>query len=298
MPGEGAEAQERSRAPSDIGTASVVKAALRGSLTTTTVPLSQPPRRPPRSRHAVSQRRSRSVLPPRGAACQGGSTTDSYFGAGDTDPSGGPGGVWAGGVLGGNDEMAVIKATPRSLQRVVLMSLLGGVRPSGTLGWVSRVAPAGYPGRRRGRALDLRAPAAGPGRVGKRCWLRAGGVGPWRRSADPGRGGKEHRAAKGPVAQAWHTGAAYRRDGNIHGPQAMVERPGRLWVLDTDGLRRAVGPWPPAAADGARDRGRNPARRVLRPAGGPGRAAAQAEDRRRLSPGRSRIGSPATGGLG
>jgi hypothetical protein len=50
--------------------------------------------------------------------------------------------VWAGGVLGGNDEMAVIKATPRSLQRVVLMSLLDGVRPSGTLGWVSRVAPA------------------------------------------------------------------------------------------------------------------------------------------------------------
>ena len=32
MPGEGVEAQERSRAPSDIGTASVVKAALRGSL--------------------------------------------------------------------------------------------------------------------------------------------------------------------------------------------------------------------------------------------------------------------------
>ena len=37
--------------------------------------------------------------------------------------------------------------------------------------------PRCYPGCRRGRALGRRAPAAGPGRVGKRCWLRAGGVG-------------------------------------------------------------------------------------------------------------------------
>ena len=35
-----------------------------------------------------------------------------------------------------------------------------------------------------------------------------------------------------------------------------------------------------------------------RPAGGPGRAAAQAEDGRRVSPGRSRIGSPAAGSIG
>jgi hypothetical protein len=34
------------------------------------------------------------------------------------------------------------------------------------------------------------------------------------------------------------------------------------------------------------------------PAGGPGRAAAQAEDRRRLSPGRRRSGGPAAGGGG
>jgi hypothetical protein len=47
--------------------------------------------------------------------------------------------------------------------------------------------PRCYPGRRRGRALGRRAPAAGPGRVGKCCWLRAGGVGPWHGSADPGR---------------------------------------------------------------------------------------------------------------
>ncbi len=30
----------------------------------------------------------------------------------------------------------------------------------------------------RGRALGRQAPTAGPGRVGERCWLRAGGVGP------------------------------------------------------------------------------------------------------------------------
>ena len=34
------------------------------------------------------------------------------------------------------------------------------------------------------------------------------------------------------------------------------------------------------------------------PLGGPGRAAAQAEDRRRVGPGRSRIGSPAVGSSG
>ena len=71
--------------------------------------------------------------------------------------------------------------------------------------------PRCYPGCRRGRALGRRPPAAGPGRVGKRWWVRAGGVGPWYRSADPGRGAKEDRAAEGPVARAWHRGACYRR---------------------------------------------------------------------------------------
>jgi hypothetical protein len=70
--------------------------------------------------------------------------------------------------------------------------------------------PRCYPGRRRGRALGRRPPAAGPGRMGKRCRLRAGGVGPWHRSADPGRGATEHRAAQGPVARAWPRGAGYR----------------------------------------------------------------------------------------
>ena len=65
-----------------------------------------------------------------------------------------------------------------------------------------------------------------------------------------------------------------------------------------DGPRRAVGPAPPAAADGTRDRQRILYRRVLCPLGGPGRAAAQAEDRRRVGPGHGRIGSPAAGSSG
>ena len=80
------------------------------------------------------------------------------------------------------------------------------------------------PGRRRGRALGRRAPAAGPGRVDERCRLRAGGVGPGHGSADPGRGAREHAtehpaAAKGGgVAQAWHQGPRCRPDADTRGP--------------------------------------------------------------------------------
>ena len=124
-------------------------------------------------------------------------------------------------------------------------------------------------------------------------------VGPWHGSADPGRGGKYLAAARGPAAQAGHQGPGCRRDANTHGPPAIAVRPvRRCFPGRGDGPRRAVGPAQPAAADGARDRRRSPGRRVLGPAGGPGRAAAQAEDRRRLSPGRSRIGSPAAGSIG
>jgi hypothetical protein len=112
--------------------------------------------------------------------------------------------------------------------------------------------PRCYPGRRRGRALGRRAPAAGPGRVGRRCWLRAGGVGPWHGSADRGRGARELPAANGPDAQAWHTGPGYRRDGNTRSSSAIA-------VLPPVG---AVAPAPPAAADAARDRRGSPERRV------------------------------------
>ncbi len=82
------------------------------------------------------------------------------------------------------------------------------------------------------------------------------------------------------------------------GPVVVRARATALFPGSVDGLRRAVAPAPPAAADGARDRRGGPERRVRCPAGGPGRAAAQAEDGRRLSPGRSRIGSPAAGSIG
>ena len=65
-----------------------------------------------------------------------------------------------------------------------------------------------------------------------------------------------------------------------------------------DGPRRVVGPALAAAAVGARDRRRSPERRDPCPLGGPGRATAQAEDRRRVGPGRSRIGIPAAGSIG
>ena len=179
--------------------------------------------------------------------------------------------------------------------------------------------PGCDPGRRRGRALGRRAPAAGPGRVDERCWLRAGGVGPGHRSADPGRGAREHAtehpaAAKGGgVAQAWHPGSGCRPDADTRGPpprappiagrplfQGHGHPPEYRLASTVVGMVIGVwwGPALAAAADGARDRRRSPERRDPCPLGGPGRAAAQAEDRRRVGPGRRRIGSPAAGRSG
>jgi len=112
--------------------------------------------------------------------------------------------------------------------------------------------------------------ASGPWQSGRRCWLRAGGVGPWHGSADRGRGARELPAANGPDAQAWHTGPGSRRDGNTCGPPALAVLPAvrTCFPCRVDGHRRAVAPAPPAAADGARDRHGSPERRILRPAGG------------------------------
>ena len=159
------------------------------------------------------------------------------------------------------------------------------------------------PGCCRGRALGRRAAAAGPGRVDERCRLRAGGVGPGHGSADPAEvrenmqqniqrlqreGRLREPGPKAPAAARTPTPAARRLErhlsrshpfqGHEHPPvQACFHRRG-------DGPRRAVGPAPPAAAGGTRDRQRILYRRVLCPLGGPGRAAAQAEDRRRVGP--------------
>src|SRR5690242_16072407 len=172
----------------------------------------------------------------------------------------------------------------RLLRRLVFMSLLDGIRPSGIPEWMSPVAPAvtqaavgaGHwaAGRRR-RALAAWASAAGFGLV---AW----GLG----TEAPSRAG---------VESIW-----LPPDANTHGRPAIAAR-SPVWPCfrgHWGGPRRAVGPAQPAAADGARDRRRSPERRVLCSAGAPGRAAAQAEDGRRVSPGRSRIGSPAAGGIG
>ena len=165
----------------------------------------------------------------------------------------------------------VMIAGPRSCGCGLAHSGRGQARGDARMGAPCR--PRCYPGCCRGRVLGRRAAAAGPGRVDERCWLRAGGVGPGHGSADPGRGAREHAAefpaaAKGgPVARAWPQGPGCRRDADTRGPPPI----GALRLLfqghehppvqacfhcRRDGHRRAVGPAPPAAADGTRDRQR------------------------------------------
>jgi hypothetical protein len=181
--------------------------------------------------------------------------------AGRQRPGSGSPGAWHTGGPGDNAGMA--RDDSMAHLRWAALRLLDGGRPARTSGWVPFIAPS-LPRRRRGRALGRRAPAAGPGRVGRRCWLRAGGVGPWHGSADRGRGARELPAAIGPDAQAWHTGPGCRRDGNTRSPSAIAVLPRArpCFPGSVDGHRRALAPAPPAAADGARDRRRSPERRV------------------------------------
>jgi hypothetical protein len=179
--------------------------------------------------------------------------------------------------------MARDNSKARSQLELALLAL-DGARPAGTPEWVSAAAPvvtqaavgAGHwAAGRRQRALAAWASAAGSGLV---AW-GLGTEAPTR--AETVKTGRPHR---GPAPHARHTpppgGVGYRRDANTPQP-AIAERPVRP-CLYTDGLRcglrRAVGPAPPAAADSARDRQRDLQHRDLCPAGGPGRAAAQAED--------------------
>ena len=120
--------------------------------------------------------------------------------------------------------MARDNSKARLRLQLVLLAL-DGTRPSGALEWVSAAAPvvtqaavgAGHwAAGRRQRALAARASAAGSGLV---AW-GLGTEAPTRAEAD-----QEHRAAKGPVARAWHRGAGYRRDANTHGPSAIAVRP-------------------------------------------------------------------------
>ena len=106
-----------------------------------------------------------------------------------------------------------------------------------------------------------------------------------------------------PVAPAWHHGPGCRRDADTRGPPPRAPPIAVRPLVQGHGHPPCTGLLPlswgwSSASDGARDRRRSPERRDPCPLGGPGRAAAQAEDRRRVGPGRSRIGSPAAGSSG
>jgi hypothetical protein len=134
--------------------------------------------------------------------------------------------------------------------------------------------------------------AGGPDRLGRGCWLRAGGMGVLapRRWAGPRRKGTS--SGQGPVAQARHAGVGYsHRDASLDGPPAMAGRPVRPCFPCPDGSGDAVRAC--AARGGWRCSGSPAKPRSRCPAGAPGRAVAHAKDRRWLSPGRSRMGSPA-----
>ena len=192
-----------------------------------------------------------------------------------------------------DDDMAYLRSA--------VLRYLDGARPSTTRIWVNLVAPvviqaaagAGHwAAGRRQRALAEWAGAAGFG-------LAAWGLGT--EAGDRGRGARGlPAAAKGPGAQARYQGPGYHQAGDSRGPpdRAVLPLVRPCFPGSVGGHQRAVAPAPPAAADGARDRLRSPGRRAWHAAGGPGRAAAQAADGRRLSPDRSRIGSPAAGSIG
>ena len=204
----------------------------------------------------------------------------------------------------------------------VALPILDEVRPAGMLGWVPRVAPvvtqvavgAGHwaAGRRR-RALAAWTSAAGYGLVAWGLGTEAPTPAEARQNMEqniqrlqregvlPEPGPKAPAAARtpGPAARRLERHlerhisryTAFFRAAQTPPVQACFHRRG-------DGPRRVVGHALAAAADGARDRRRSPERRDPCPLDGPGRAAAQAKDRRRVGPGRSRIGGPAAGSIG
>jgi len=135
------------------------------------------------------------------------------------------------------------------------------------------LSPPWFPRPPSGPGTGLPAAGGGPWQRGQALLASGWWRGPWHRSAGPGR-------VRQLATRAWRTGPSGRRDGYTHGPPAISVRLARRFPCSVDGHRRSVGPAPPAAADGARDRRGNPERRVLCRAGGVGRAAAQAEDRR------------------
>ena len=197
----------------------------------------------------------------------------------------------------------------------VALPLLDGARPSGMLGWVPRVAPvvtqaavgAGHwaAGRRR-RALAAWTSAAGYGLVAWGLGTEAPTPAEARQNMEQNiqrlqrEGALPEPGTKAPAA-AWTPRPAARRLNRYLARAAPLFKAAgtpQYKLASTAEVMVIGGGGPAPAADGARDRPRSPERRVLCPLGGPGRAAAQAQDRRRVGPGRSRIGSPAAGSSG
>ena len=119
-----------------------------------------------------------------------------------------------------------------------------------------RCRPRCYPGRRRGRALGRRAPAAGPGRVGRALpasgWWR-GALAPKRRpAAEVVENTRQHRDQLRELGTRLPPEAPATAGTQTHRARQLSRyHRVRPCFLVTDGLRRAVGPAPPAAADGA-----------------------------------------------
>jgi hypothetical protein len=151
-----------------------------------------------------------------------------------------------------------------------------------TSSWLVVGAVHRAPARAQPAGLTARAGAAGFALV---AW------GSWRRGAGPGRGGKGHRAAKDLLRKRGMQVSAIAT-----GTQAWMARQRWRDVLSALASRVQMGLGMRSSL--RRPRGwrcsGSPAKPRSRcPAGGPGRAVAQAKDRSWLSPGRSRMGSPA-----
>jgi hypothetical protein len=194
------------------------------------------------------------------------------------------------------------------------LPILDGARPSGVLGWVGPVVPvvtrvavgAGHwaAGRRR-RALAAWTSAAGYGLVAWGLGTEAPTPAEVRENMQQNiqrlqrEGVLREPGPKAPAAARTQTPAARRLERHLSRVAPLFR------ATDTPQYRLAstvvgmvLGVW-----WGLRHPRRLTVlailyRRVLCPLGGPGRAAAQAEDRRRVGPGRSRIGSPAAGSSG
>ena len=200
----------------------------------------------------------------------------------------------------------------------VALPILDEARPSGMLGWVPLVAPvvtqaavgAGHwaAGRRR-RALAAWTSAAGYGLVAWGLGTEAPTPAEARQNMEQNmqrlqrEGRLREPGTTAPAAAGTPAPAARRLERHLSRVAPLFRATDTpLYRLASTVVGMVIGVWwglrwprrltvRAIAVD-------SPGRRDPGPLGGPGRAAAQAEDRRRVGPGRSRIGSPAAGSSG